>query len=213
MFIVYLVLFAVSCTLACWDRSGRSKRAWNSLGIFVIGSTPFIFMRDWVEAPMMIKSHASSSKIWSIALQNPTQVVRRNVPYPHIGSASPVRIRVALASDYRGIAFLVVNVNGIDFGRMFPEGTQRGISTSHDSLELIVDALPHHGNDLVEINLRQPDPDSSLRIVVVGHTRGAVIGVSAAFFGDGHLWFRGVPDARTGTMAVGLPQIWLDGVY
>ena len=172
-----------------------------------------LYSRTWVDIPIVNKGAIRSEKIWSITLQNPAQVVRRVVPHPNIGSATTVRIRVALDGDYHGFSFLVATVNGIDFGRMFPEGTQRGLSLGHDSLELIFDSSALDGLDFVEIDLRQPVPDPALRIVVVGQSRGAELGENSAFFGDGFRWLRGVPVARTGMIVSGLPQIWLDGVY
>jgi len=172
-----------------------------------------LYSRTWVDIPIVNKGAIRSEKIWSITLQNPAQVVRRVVPHPNIGSATTVRIRVALDGDYHGFSFLVATVNGIDFGRMFPEGTQRGLSLGHDSLELIFDSSALDGLDFVDIHLRQPVPDPALRMVVVGRSRGAELGENSAFFGDGFQWLRGVPVARTGMIVSGLPQIWLDGVY
>lgn len=172
-----------------------------------------LYSRTWVEVPNIMKSAIRSEKVWSITLQNPSQVLRRVVPHPNIGSAKAVRVRVALEDDYRGPSFLTATVHGDDFGTMFPEGTQRGLSLGHDSLELIFDASALDGLDFVEIDLRQPIPDAALRVVVIGEVRGAVLGENSAFFGDGFRWLRGVPVATTGMIASGLPQVWLDGVY
>lgn len=172
-----------------------------------------LYSRKWVEVPVIAKGAIRSDKIWSITLQKPSQVVRRVVTRPTIGSATTVRIRVALEGDYQGRSFFVASVNGVDFGRMFPEGTQRGLSLGHDSLELIFDASRIDGWDFVEIELRQPVPDPALRIMVIGQARGTVLGENAAFFGDGFQWLRGVPVANTGVMVSGLPVVWLDGVY
>jgi len=181
----------------------------------LVGGVPLgvLFSRSWFEVPTITKSAIRSDQIWSITLQNPSQVVRRVVPRPKIGSATAVRIRVSLESDYHGPSFLTATVRGDDFGRMFPAGAQRGLSLGHDSLELIFDSSALDGLDFVEIDLRQPVPDPALRIVVVGQSRGAELGENSAFFGDGFRWLRGVPVARTGMIVSGLPQIWLDGVY
>lgn len=172
-----------------------------------------LYSRTWVEVPIITKSAMRSEKIWSITLQNPSQVLRRVVPRPNIGSTTAVRIRVALEDDYQGTSFFMATVMGIEFGRMFPEGTQRGLSLGHDSLELIFDSSAIAGLDFVEIDLRQPVPDPGLRMVVIGQSRGTVSGQNAAFFGDGFRWLPGVPVAKTGMIVSGLPQIWLDGVY
>ena len=185
-----------------------------SLALFVGGvALGVLYSRAWVEVPVITKSAMRSEQIWSITLQNPSQVLRRVVPYPTIGAATTVRIRVALEDDYHGSSFLMATVMGIEFGRMFPEGTQRGLSLGHDSLELIFDSSALDGLDFVEIDLRQPVPDPALRMVVVGQSRGAELGENSAFFGDGFQWLPGVPVARTGMIVSGLPQIWLDGVY
>jgi len=172
-----------------------------------------LYSRAWVEVPVITKSAMRSEQIWSITLQNPSQVVRRVVPRPNIGLAATVRIRVSLEVDYHGPSFLTATVRGDDLGRMFPAGAQRGLSLGHDSLELIFDSSALDGLDFVEIDLRQPVPDPALRIVVVGQSRGVELGKNSAFFGDGFQWLRGVPVARTGMIVSGLPQIWLDGVY
>ena len=185
-----------------------------SLALLVGGAAlGVLYSRAWVEVPVITKSAIRSDQIWSISLQNPSQVVRRVVPRPNIGSATTVRIRVSLESDYHGPSFLTASVHGDDFGRMFPAGAQRGLSLGHDSLELIFDSSALDGLDFVEIDIRQPIPDSALRMVVVGQARGAELGENSAFFGDGFRWLRGVPVARTGMIVSGLPQIWLDGVY
>ena len=208
-----VALVVIGCTLFLAGRPlGFTPRS-TLVSITVMASMCLVFMRDWVVIPVTSKSGVSSDKIWSITLQNPSQVIRRVVPYPNIGSATAVRIRVALDGDYHGSSFLMATVNGGDFGRMFPEGTQRGLSLGHDSLELIFDASALDELDFVEVDLRQAIPDPALRIVVVGQARGAILGESSAFFGDGFRWLRGVPVAKNGMIASGLPQIWLDGVY
>ena len=185
-----------------------------ALALFVGGAVWCVLnSRAWVQVPVITKGAMRSEQIWSITLQNPSQVVRRVVPRPNIGLATTVRIRVSLEGDYHGPSFLTATVHGDDFGRMFPAGAQRGLSLGHDSLELVFDSSALDGLEFVEIDLRQPVPDPALRIVVVGQSRGAELGENSAFFGDGFQWLRGVPVARTGMIVSGLPQIWLDGVY
>ena len=185
-----------------------------SLALFVGGvALGVLYSRAWVEVPVITKSAMRSEQIWSVTLQNPSQVIRRVVPRPNIGLATTVRIRVSLEGDYHGPSFLTATVHGDDFGRMFPAGAQRGLSLGHDSLELIFDSSALDGLEYVEIDLRQPVPDPALRMVVVGQSRGAELGENSAFFGDGFQWLPGVPVARTGMIVSGLPQIWLDGVY
>jgi len=184
------------------------------LMLFVGGAVlGILYSRTWVDIPIGTKSAMRSEKIWSITLQNPSQALRRIVPRPNIGLAATARIRVALEDDYHGPSYFTARVNGVDFGRMFPEGTQRGLSLGHGNLELIFDASAIYGLDFVEINLRQPIPDPTLRVMVIGQARGAELGENSAFFDDGFQWLRGVPVARTGMIVWGLPQIWLDGVY
>ncbi|MCG3770754.1 MAG: hypothetical protein JW384_01932 [Nitrosomonadaceae bacterium] len=211
--LTWVALIVIISTALFSGRTLRLNIRWILLSIGVVASSPFAFMRDWVEVPVISKSDAISEQIWSITLQNPSQVVRRVVPRPNIGLATTVRIRVSLEGDYHGPSFLTATVRGDDFGRMFPAGAQRGLSLGHDSLELIFGSSALDGLDFVEIDLRQPVPDPALRIVVVGQSRGAELGENSAFFGDGFQWLRGVPVARTGMIVSGLPQIWLDGVY
>ena len=211
--LTWVALIVIISTALFSGRTLRLNIRWILLSIGVVASSPFAFMRDWVEVPVISKSDAISEQIWSITLQNPSQVVRRVVPRPNIGLATTVRIRVSLEVDYHGPSFLTATVRGDDFGRMFPAGAQRGLSLGHDSLELMFDSSALDGLDFVEIDLRQPVPDPALRIVVVGQSRGAELGESSAFFGDGFRWLPGVPVARTGMIVSGLPQIWLDGVY
>ena len=206
-------LVVIGCTLFLAGRTLRFTTRATLVSVTIMASMCLAFMRDWVEVPAISKSDAISDQIWSITLQNPSQVVRRVVPRPNIGLAATVRIRVSLEGDYHGPSFLTATVRGDDFGRMFPAGAQRGLSLGHDSLELIFDSSALDGLDFVEIDLRQPVPDPALRIVVVGQSRGAELGKNSAFFGDGFQWLRGVPVARTGMIVSGLPQIWLDGVY
>ena len=117
----------------------------------LVGGVPLgvLFSRSWFEVPTITKSAIRSDQIWSITLQNPSQVVRRVVPRPKIGSATAVRIRVSLESDYHGPSFLTATVHGDDFGRMFPAGAQRGLSVGHDSLVLIFDSSALDGFRLI----------------------------------------------------------------
>ena len=211
--LVCVSLVVIGCTLFLGGRTLRFATRTTLVSVTIVASMCLAFMRDWFEVPAISKSDAISDQIWSITLQNPSQVVRRVVPRPNIGLATTVRIRVSLDGDYHGPSFLTATVHGDDFGRMFPAGAQRGLSLGHDSLELIFDSSALDGLEYVEIDLRQPVPDPALRMVVVGQSRGAECGENSAFFGDGFRWLRGVPVARTGMIVSGLPQIWLDGVY
>ena len=211
--LVCVSLVVIGCTLFLGGRTLRFPTRTTLVSVTIVASMCLAFMRDWFEVPAISKSDAISDQIWSITLQNPSQVVRRVVPRPNIGLATTVRIRVSLDGDYHGPSFLTATVHGDDFGRMFPAGAQRGLSLGHDSLELIFDSSALDGLEYVEIDLRQPVPDPALRMVVVGQSRGAELGENSAFFGDGFRWLRGVPVARTGMIVSGLPQIWLDGVY
>ena len=209
------VLIVIAVLLVAFSVPDLFRLRFHASATLLVGGAVLgvLYSRAWVEVPVITKSAMRSEKIWSITLQNPSQALRRIVPRPNIGLAATARIRVALEDDYHGFSFLVATVNGIEFGRMFPEGTQRGLSLGHDSLELIFDSSALDGLDIVEIDIRQPVPDPALRMVVVGQARGAKLGENSAFFGDGFQWLRGVPVARTGMIVSGLPQIWLDGVY
>lgn len=181
-----------------------------ALALAMVGAT---FLREWPIVPIISKADLRSPRLWSITLQGPDQAIKRTLSRPNIGDSPVVRIRVGLAHDYHGTAFLEATVAGMSLGRMHAEGTQRGLTLGTDSLELIFDAHRIADPESIEVVLRQPVLDPSLRIVVVGWARGTVHGRAEVAFGDGLRWLPGVPLAMTGEMVRGLPMVWLDGVY
>lgn len=180
----------------------------------VVASVALVTVQGrWPNPPEMLKAEPLGTRMWSITLQHPDQVIRREVEAPKIGGSSTARLRVALDRDYHGEAHLAATVAGVDLGRMFASGTQRGLSLGTDSLELIFESRLITGRETVEVVLRQPVPDPMLRIVVVGDARGGLRTRDAMAFGTGGAWFAGVPLARSGAMVLALPLVWLDGVY
>ena len=198
-------------------RAARSGSGWLLIAVLMACVAASVVIvsaqRLWVNPPEMSKADPLGTRMWSITLQGPDQAVRREVEAPNIGGSSTARLRVALDRDYHGEAYLAATVVGVDLGRMFASGTQRGLSLGTDSLELIFDSQLITGRETVEIVLRQPVPDPLLRIVVVGDARGGLRTRDAVAFGVGGAWFVGVPLSKSGLMVHALPMIWLDGVY
>jgi hypothetical protein len=161
----------------------------------------------------MSKADKFGSRMWSITLQSPEQVLHREVEAPNIGGSGEARLRVALDRDYHGHAYLTATVADTDLGAMFATGTQRGLSLSTDSLELIFDSRLIAGRETIAVVVRQPVPDPALRIVVVGDARWGLRTRDAVRFGSSEGLFAGVPVSTTGAMVRALPMIWLDGVY
>lgn len=205
---------AIGAVVSRDNRGRRSRVLIAALMVCVLVSVLVVtFQKRWSNPPEILKADPLGTRMWSIALQGPEQAIRREVETPKIGGASTARLRVSLDRDYHGDAYLSATVAGTHLGAMFAAGTQRGLSLGTDSLELIFDSQLITGHETVEVIVRQPVPDPSLRIVVVGDSRGGPRTRGAMLFGSGDKWFAGVPTAKTGAMVLALPMIWLDGVY
>lgn len=212
-----LVLTAIyaGAVMTAW---AVANLAWpsRSLPRHLIGTTIALILavgptaRTWVEVPILERGSQSSDRLWGIGLPSPEITLRRVLPIPSIPPSQRLRLRVNLAAEYRGPAFLVARINERDIGRLLVEGEYEGRSTVDACRELYFDASGLVSPGMASVELRQPTPDPRLLIAVFGTSRGTVAGADAAWISGRDGFVRGTPSALYGTVADGVPVVWLE---
>ncbi len=169
---------------------------------------------DIGKLPPVTRGTDTSPMLRTIALQYPDQGIRSLLPLPP-NPGDRLRVRVTLDRPYHGPARLIASVSGVSIGRMFPMGTTRrepGFELSFEEVEAAFSLSAVGASAPMEVVLRQSEPDPKLRVVVWGSDLGTVYGRDTAWLGSGTDWVRGIPLARTGIPADGVPVVWLQNV-
>ncbi len=191
-----------------WPGLGRVARGCIAAAAILAASLPG--MRTWEDPPRLERGDQASTRLWGISLPTPDVVIRRVVPVPDAGQSGRLRLRVNLAAEYRGAAYIVATVNGTGIGPLLKEGESEGRSTVDGCREAFFDGVILGGTRTATVDLHQPVPDPDLRVAVFGTSRGASAKDGAAWTGTALGLTRGVSHPSDGRVRPGAPIVWLE---
>ena len=211
--VLNLLPFAVLFLVVWWAlrRVAQPRTVNLALGVLCVGCAIPVYAESR-EFTAPVRARVDSPVLWSMTLQHPDQAIGRYIRLPDNWQeeSKKYRLLVRLQDPYKGLARLLVEVNGVPLGSLHPT-TSGGDDDATFGLPIPSEVLARQR--VTEIFLRQDRPDRKLRIVIYREWAGATMGADAAWFYDGTTWHRGVVHALSGRIVRGLPHIWLDRIF
>lgn len=162
--------------------------------------------------PSDSRGTASSQRLWHIALQHPSQAIRRVLPIPG-NRDDKFRLIIRLGLPYTGLSQLEIYINNLLLGSTTFSLSDINLS-DHDlyQIQVIIPSYFFYNSDRADIVAYQPTTDPNLRLQVITSHLGNFYGERSVFFGIDNLWLPGLPHPSTGQLRDASPVWWIEAL-